>query len=388
MTGNRNASDPGRFATAVMAGFALVGGLSYEAWVFYHAEISRVVVDLKLLEFRGMATLFPNADPYCDALRRMHPATVTAHGMWLMLTQTGMFYRPATSTLLLACAFACALRAASVRFGRRVDMTVLQRLVAQVHPIGAAWVGYRLPPRTLNPGERVRPLDPPLKPREWTARFCVRDGAFSPDDASAALTRQCGAPWTTLEDASPVVQCLAMAFILHHRLKTGEARKLLETLSLSVPHPRADRLHGPRKPFTPSRAFSRKMAAMAKDASSKWPEIKALVPRHHYTTGVLLTLLQTARKEGSLLNPGLFSAVQFYDRSLWMVLQGVSFPPDKGPIWGGAGTSDVEALGALEHWEAECIAGAAIARPMQTRTREALQNLFSRQARENTDGPL
>lgn len=385
MTRNRDASDAGRFATAIMVTFAFVVAMFYIAWRFYHAQISFAVIRLRVAEFRGLQALSAHADPYTAALLRMHPDAVSAHGLWMMLTRTGLFFRSEASLLLIGCTFVCALRAAMVRYGGQVDIKELQRLVARVHPIGTAWVGYHLPPKNLDPREPIRPLDPPLKPREWVARFCMRDGSFSPDDATVALRKQCGAPWAGLEAASPVVQCLAMAFVLHHRLKTAEARKLLETLSKSVPHSRAHRQHGPAKAFSPPRAFARKMKAMAKDSLTRWPEIHALEARHAYTSGLLLTLLQTARREGSLLNPGLFASVQFYDRSLWMVLQGIAFPPDKGPIWGGAATSDVEALGALEHWETECIAGGALAAHAQSGTMMAVQKVFDAQAQEASD---
>ena len=91
----------------------------------------------------------------------------------------------------------------------------MKHALAQIHPVGQAWLGYsarlhKPPP----PAAPLRPMDPFLQPDEWLVRYA---GDKSGTDAYAqsaqnVLIAQLGTPWTDPQALSPAEQCLFLAF--------------------------------------------------------------------------------------------------------------------------------------------------------------------------------
>lgn len=337
--------------------------LAAMGWLRFHDQISRFVIMVRHGELAALAVVLPKAGKAVSALERLHPHDMPLAFAWSVMSVTGAFFRPIAAAILSACTVLCVVRAANNRFPKKYGHEELQREVAKAHPIGAAWVGRDLPPKDIDPNGPLLPLDPDLAPIEWINRYARNGDRFSDKLAIQHLGAQCGAPWAGVAKASPQTRCLAAAFALHRDLKTEAAQNLLGALSLSVPHRKEHRKEGPRNHLNVPSRLIREVNRVLR----RYPEITARIDEaghhHYFETGVLLTLLQQARLRAGILNPGMFSPVQFYDRNLWLVLQAATFPLDSGPYWTMSTILCVESVGAIAHWQRECVAGRAITQP-------------------------
>ncbi|NIE81548.1 hypothetical protein [Asaia sp. As-1742] len=133
--------------------------------------------------------------------------------------------------------------------------------------------------------------------------------------------------------ASPLTQILALIFALHEDLKDEAAQILLGSLSQSVPHRKRDADEGPPTVLPIPGGYVRRVIRRLGKEDALKQRIDTLGKAHAFESGVLLTLLQKARLRGGFLNPGIFSAIQFYDRALWLVLQATTFPRKTGNWW-------------------------------------------------------
>jgi intracellular multiplication protein IcmP len=76
--------------------------------------------------------------------------------------------------------------------------------------------------------------------------------------------------------------------------------------------------------------------------------------RHGFTTPALMSVLCEARRKAGVLPPAQFKSVKFVDRRLWYALHSLGFPSDTAAPMPNP---RVEAIGARDHWAAECQAG-------------------------------
>jgi len=198
---------------------------------------------------------------------------------------------------------------------------------------------------------------------------------FSEPDAETDRAAQCGRPWQGVMKASPLTQTLTLIFALHEDLKGEAAQILLGSLSQSVPHRKRDAGEGPPTVLPIPGGYVRRVRRRLGKEDALRQRIDTLGTAHAFETGVLLTLLQKALLRGGLLNPGMFSAIQFYDRALWLVLQAATFPRETGNWWEMSTTLCTESAGAIAHWQSECEVGTALAPPVVARPLRILRQI-------------
>jgi len=88
-----------------------------------------------------------------------------------------------------------------------------------------------------------------------------------------------------------------------------------------------------------------------------------------YDAGLMSVLIE-ARSRGGVLAPAQFAFLKLVDRQLWYALHSLGFPAS------GAGphpSPRVEAIGARDHWAAECTLGEALPAPSIDRAIEAVR---------------
>ena len=160
--------------------------------------------------------------------------------------------------------------------------------------------------------------------------------------------------------AAPHVRCLFASFALHAARRRREAAALLGYLALSLPDGRNE---GPSGPET-SLAFSPQAVAWAEiilsdaDVCAPCADVAA---RHGHTAPAMMAVLSHARAQAGVLAPAQFAFLKLVDRPLWYALHSLGFP-------GGQNRAEqpnprIEALGARDHWAAECEAGGPLPQP-------------------------
>ncbi|CDG38935.1 secretion/conjugation apparatus DotM-related subunit [Asaia bogorensis] len=363
-----------------------IGAIVIMAWMRFHAQMATELIALRHAELQVALPFSSWARRLDIAVMQRAPQDMSATTLWTVLNLTGGVYRLLAAILLGLCTLLCFMRAANTRFPGSYDHAALQRELARTHPIGAAWAGRKLPPKNIEPQVQLLPLDPPLTPAEFLTRHAVIEGMFREMSAERALGAQCGRPWQGVVNACTLAQALALVFALHEDLRGGEAQDLLGALSLSIPHRKRDALEGPSSALRIPGSFSRMIRRRLGKEEALRQRIDMLGTAHGFETGILLTLLQKARLRGGLLNPGMFSAIQFYDRSLWLVLQAATFPREKGNWWEMSTTLCVESAAAIAHWQSECEAGTALATPIVARPLQMLRQIASHQTRNHEEG--
>ncbi|RYY09520.1 MAG: hypothetical protein EON55_18230 [Alphaproteobacteria bacterium] len=243
---------------------------------------------------------------------------------------------------MVVLAVCCFFGNAPAKFTGELDLKGLMAMQAISFPTGAAFVERDL--KLVAPAEgKPRPSDPALHLPEWIDRFARSPtGLYREDLARIRLADQLGEPWTGVETASPHVRAMFVAFALHAARHREEAVTCLGELSASLPSGANEGPAGPLASlaFDPAIILAMDNRLVA-DASLVAPCAK-VASGHAYTTTAMMAVLTFAREKAGVLAPG------------------------EQP------NSRAEALGARDHWAAECDIGAPIKTPSLDRAISAI----------------
>lgn len=359
---------PSNDDTTLVCCVVIVVGLGFFAWLLwsnYHTAISAGFVEAAHWHIRALqrVTQAPDALDALDArMLAADPGRMTPAKLWEVAGVLGGSFRWPVALLLAALGALCFARAAPARFTRPLDLQGLKREQAKAFRTTAAFVERQLglvPPRDGEP----RPADPALHPDEWIARNATAaGGGFDAAGARAELARQLGPLWQGVGHAAGHVRVLYAAFALHLLGRRQDALALLGDMAeaLATPAP-GEGPGGPEQPLGLPAALVR-----FADQALRDPELsrmaRAATAPHGYTAPALMTLLTEARRRSGVLAPAQFNSLKLVDRRLWYALHSIGFPaeglghhPHPNPL--------VEAIGARDHWAAECLAGAPLLLP-------------------------
>jgi len=339
---------------------AVFAGGGWYLWFKYRTQISAAVMAAQhwqMLQFGALT------DSYADLDRQVlatDPEGVSFAALFRLCRNVGSFLRLPAVALTGALALLCLTRAAPEQYTRNLDLDGLLRTQAKMFRSLKPFIGRGLDLVPAADG-KPRPADPALHVREWVARHATTpDGQFSHDAGRAALARQLGPAWTGVAQAAPHVRCLFAAFVLHAGRQREEAIALLGDMAESLP---LDPDDGPAGPATPlhfgARAVERSNEVLL-DAELVAP-CAAVAARHCYTAPALMSVLLHARAQVGVLAPGQFAFLKLVNRLLWYALHSLGFSSEMGTA-GPMPNPRVEALGARDHWAAEC----ALRRPLRT----------------------
>lgn len=344
---------PGQILFLIGGTLFLLCVAGFILWHFAHTQlVMAVLFEQRLILL--IASLFTDTyTPLLDKMAQADPHRVSATTLWQLLGLTGFLTIFPVLTLFGVLGFFCATRAPRSLYRAQFGYDGMKRALAQIHPVGQAWIGYsaklRDPPP---PSAPLSPMDPFLRPDEWLSRYAgdtPGTEAYA-QAAQSALAAQLGSRWTDPLALSPVEQCLFMAFTLVCARRGEEAGKLLDSLSLSLAG-RWDKGEITAPLAIPPRTVKEFQKMLS---AGDW-EIGIQIARHHgWSRTALMTLLQTARRKAGVLNASLFSVVQLVDRDLWLILSALPYPMPGRPAHAVITTACTEAAGALEHWRAEC----------------------------------
>jgi len=352
----------------ILVGLAFGGWL---LWRFEHGEISAAVMRLARWQMRFIH-LFTDRYDLADAqVGAADPEGVSFPALVRLCDDIGRFFLVPAVLFVLALASLCFLRAAPARFCREFDLDGLIREQARSYHSIAAFVRRTL--RLVRPRDgEPRPLDPALNPREWIARWATdARGDFDEARARAELDRQLGPLWRGLAQAEPHVRCMLAVFALHWARRSDDALALLGDLSESLALAPGEREAGPERPLAFPAAVVATADAYLRDQETVRPALNCAA-RHGYTAPALMSVLTEARRRSGVLAPAQFAWLKLVDRRLWYALHSLGFPSD------GSGKDlhpnpRVEAVGARDHWAAECIAGRPILTAMVDRALAAIR---------------
>ncbi len=344
--------------------------LVWLAWTTYHADISAGVVQVAHWHIRLVQAFTHDLDALDAAMLRADPARMTLDKLREVGTAVGTPFRLPAVLLLSALAAWCGVRAAPARFTRKLDLDGLAREQAATFRSSASFLHRRLaivPPRAGEP----RPADPALHPDEWIARHAMQDGHYDQVAAGMELARQLGPVWQGVALAAPHVRVIFAAFGLHLVQRRQDSLALLGDMAETLSKP--DSAEGPAGPEAPL-MLPAWVAARA-DRVLLDPDVadaaKAVTALHAYTTTVMMRLLNEARRRSGVLAPAQFNGLKLVDRRLWYALHSLGFPAE------GLGQDQhpnplIEAIGARDHWAAECAARAPLVVPSVERAMDAI----------------
>jgi len=359
----------------ILALIVVVGGLGvggWLAWYFQHGDISRVVVQGLHWQLRFIHQFTSRLEIADGQMLAANPDKVKAMQLVRLLREIGGFFLYPAMAAVLILAAVCFRGAAAARYCRRLDLEGLMREQARVFRYTSAFVGRRL--RLIDIGEsEPRPADPALAAREWIASWAkAKDGAFAERNARSELARQLGPAWRGPAYAQPHVRCLLAGFALHGAGRRGEALAFLGDLSDSLPKGDREGGEGPHGALV----FPAGVVA----AADRWlsdSDLTATVletmARHFFTTPGLMSALVEARRAGGVLAPAQFAFLKLVDRRLWYALHSLGFRAE-GPNPTPHPNPRVEAIGARDHWAAECMIGRPLSKPSIERALKAVRN--------------
>lgn len=369
---NTRSHDPERIASLLIGVCVGIALFSFLLWLKFHTQIVEAVLFVQGYELRLIGLFTHRYDAVLVNLGDAVPERVSASTLWELCTLTGSVLRWPALVLLVILAALCLTRAPLERHRKRFGLEGMQKALAEIHPLGAAWLGKGLKLVRPSPPEApLAPLDPALNLEEWRARY-VRGNSDAQlrETTLQALEAQLGRPWRGPLEASVAEKCLFVAFSFFIQRRKEEAQSVLENLSVQ--------LKGTLKDGAPSNfAKVSKSFVATLDKQLKKESFRStlkIAEQHAFTRPALLSLLQEARLKAGVVNPGLFAAIQFLDRDLWLVLSAASYPRDGLPPYVMAIASCPEAAAALAHWKAECLAG----RPLTTPQISSLLKIFGR----------
>lgn len=369
---NTRSHDPERIASLLIGVCVGIALFSFLLWLKFHTQIVEAVLFVQGYELRLIGLFTHRYDAVLVNLGDAVPERVSASTLWELCTLTGSVLRWPALVLLVILAALCLTRAPLERHRKRFGLEGMQKALAEIHPLGAAWLGKGLKLVRPSPPEApLAPLDPALNLEEWRARYVRGNSAAQLRETTLqALEAQLGGPWRGPLEASVAEKCLFVAFSFFIQRRKDEAQSVLENLSVQ--------LKGTLKDGAPSNfAKVSKSFVATLDKQLKKESFRStlkIAEQHAFTRPALLSLLQEARLKAGVVNPGLFAAIQFLDRDLWLVLSAASYPRDGLPPYVMAIASCPEAAAALAHWKAECLAG----RPLTTPQISSLLKTFGR----------
>ncbi len=351
-----------------------IGGTAFLIWYVwdsYHTEISTSFVTAAHWHIRALGRFTRDLDALDTAMLAANPARMTFGKLQEVATLVGSYVRIPAALLLGGLGVLCFLRAAPTRFTRRLDLDGLMREQAATYRSTAAFLERRLGIVAPRAGE-PRPADPALHPDEWIERYAVREDLYDGAAARGELARQLGPLWQGVARAAPQVRVLYAAFALHLVQRRQDALALLgdmaEALAALEPG------EGPAGPEHPLRLPP--SVAVRADEVLRDPEVagtaKAIAAFHGYTATVMMSVLNEARRRSGVLAPAQFNGLKLVDRRLWYALHSLGFPAE------GLGRDQhpnplVEAIGARDHWAAECAARGPLVVPSIERAAEAVR---------------
>ncbi|MGI4794006.1 MAG: hypothetical protein ACRYG8_07980 [Janthinobacterium lividum] len=338
-------------------------------WAGFHAQISLGGIAFADWQMQ-VAGWFTDRYAALDAQAlAANPATVKPLQLWGLLHNVGLFYRVPAICLMVVLAVCCFFGNAPAKFTGELDLKGLMAMQAISFPTGAAFVERDL--KLVAPAEgKPRPSDPALHLPEWIDRFARSPtGLYREDLARIRLADQLGEPWTGVETASPHVRAMFVAFALHAARHREEAVTCLGELSASLPSGANEGPAGPLASlaFDPAIILAMDNRLVA-DASLVAPCAK-VASGHAYTTTAMMAVLTFAREKAGVLAPGEFAFLKLVDRQLWYALHSLGFP---GGNRNEQPNPRAEALGARDHWAAECDIGAPIKTPSLDRAISAI----------------
>jgi intracellular multiplication protein IcmP len=295
----------------------------------------------------------------------LDPASVTARKMYLLCHLVGLFFRIPAAVVSASLAVLCLTRAAPARFTRTLTLDYLMQVQAKVFRTTAAFVGRDLRLVPLGAGA-PRPLDPALHVGEWADRYArFGDGSYDESGALRELTAQLGPVWRGPRRAAPHVRCFFAAFALHGMREQQAALALLGDISEALPRENTPQASGPEAPLkVPEAIITRADAILRSDDLARSAEIAA---RHGFTAPAMMSVLCEARLRGGVLAPAQFNFLKLVDRRLWYALHSLGFPAEAGAPEQPMPNPRVEAIGARDHWAAECQAGRPLHMPQLDR---------------------
>jgi intracellular multiplication protein IcmP len=300
-----------------------------------------------------------------------NPERVTVWQLVNLCRAIGRFFLLPATAVAVTLAVVAFRRAAASQFRRPLDLEGLIREQAQGFRTLAAVKSRRLGLVPVRAGA-PRPADPALTLSEWVA-CCATDrtGAFDEDLAQAELARQLGRPWRGPEQAAPHVRAMLAVFALHGGGLRAEASALLGDLAEALAAGRGEGPAGPERPL----AFPAALVAVADswlcDPDLMGPVLAAAQP-HAFTTPALMSVLTEARRRAGVLAPAQFGVLKLVDRRLWYALHSLGFPAE-GPAEHPHPNPRIEAIGARDHWAAECAVGAPLPTPAIDRAVAAIR---------------
>ncbi|QEO18746.1 secretion/conjugation apparatus DotM-related subunit [Acetobacter vaccinii] len=331
-------------------------------WLLFHTQIAQATLFVQGLELDLIGLFTHDYDALHARMRAADPARLSWSTLWTLAGITGSVLRYPVIAIVLGLAVLCLTRAPSGRYRERFGLDGMQKVMADLHPIGKAWIGASLPlTEPAPPGSPLRPLDPALEAGEWLARYAPDglDTTAGLEQACSALGAQAGQRWTGPQSLQTADLVMFMALGLFCKREKKEAMGILENLSAALSGTLSK--GAPQKPALVSTAYLRQLRRAY--TRQGWSDALTIMDRHAHVRSGLLSLLQHARRRCGVVNPGLFSAIQLLDRDLWLVLSAVSYPRDRQPDHMLSITTCTEAAGAVEHWQAECVLGAPIPTP-------------------------
>ncbi len=345
--------------------FLFIAAGGWFAWYRFHGEIAATVMAVQRWQMQVIGH-FTGSYAALDAQVAAMPASSVRIGaLWRLLHNVGAFFCYPAAAAIALLAVICLFRAAPSRFTRDIDLPRLIAIQSEVFPSSAAYVGRGLKLTKL-PDAAPRPCDPALHAAEWIERFALGpDGTLDMDTATHALSQQLGPVWRGSADAEPQIRCMFAVFALHAARRREQALRLLGVLANSLPIDGNDGSGGPPKPL----AFGSDAVAEA-DRVLTDPALaapcKAVADRHAFTAAALMSVLTLAREEAGVLAPAQFAFLKMVDRPLWYALHSLGFP-------GGQNRAEqpnprIEAVGARDHWAAECDFGQKLPVPSLDRS--------------------
>lgn len=365
------ASQPGRASwpsnddTTLVSLAIILGGLGFFGWLLWsndQVEISTGFVQAAHWHIQALQGFTHALDDLDARMLAADPARMSFGKLWEVSGAIGGVLRWPAALLLAALGVLCFFRAAPARFTRAFDLQGLRREQAKTFRTTAAYIERHLglvPPRDGEP----RPADPALHPDEWIARYATAAGGdYDTVLANAELSRQLGPLWLGVDRAAGHVRVLYAVFALHLAQRRPASLALLGDMAeaLATPEP-GEGPGGPEQPLLLPPALARFADEVLRDPDIADPA-RTLTARHGYTAPALMTLLTEARRHSGVLAPAQFNSLKLVDRRLWYALHSLGFPaeglgqhPHPNPL--------VEAIGARDHWAAECLLGAPLFLP-------------------------
>ena len=349
----------------------IIGVGLYAAWHLFHTQISAAAIILSHAQMRVIGAFTDQYATLDAQVLARDPASVTLPALGRLFHNVGRFFRIPAIVLLLVLAVWCLLRNAPGQFTRDLDLPALMRTQAETFRTAAPFVHRKL--GLVKPADgRPRPADPALHVSEWIACFGrAADGAYSEHRAVAELKRQLGAEWTGVTGAKPHVRCLFAAFALHAARRRADAIALLGDLAQSLPDGRAEKPAGPDEPLAVSAEAVAKADGILADASLAGPCAK-VAAQHAFTMPAMMSVLTYARVQAGVMAPAQFAFLKLIDRPLWYALHSLGFPA--GQNRGEQPNPRTEALGARDHWVAECDASGPLSQPSLDRALGVIRN--------------